>query len=152
MADVHIATAADTADRIALRAALWPEAAEHAAERARMAAEPERFAAFLARRADGAAIGLAEVSMRHDYVNGCKTSPVGFLEGIYVVPAARRAGVARALLRAAEAWAAARGAREFASDALLDNRESHAMHEALGFRETERVVAFHKTLPDRARG
>ena len=37
-----------------------------------------------------------------DYVNGCTTSPVGFLEGLYVAAAARRQGVARALCDAAE--------------------------------------------------
>ena len=31
-------------------------------------------------------------------------------------------------------------------DALLDNTASHAMHEALGFEETERVVCFRKSL------
>jgi aminoglycoside 6'-N-acetyltransferase I len=36
--------------------------------------------------------------------------------------------------------------RELASDALLDNNGSHAMHEALGFTETERVVYFRKAL------
>jgi aminoglycoside 6'-N-acetyltransferase I len=33
-----------------------------------------------------------------------------------------------------------------ASDALLDNGASHAMHRALGFEETERVVFFRKPL------
>jgi aminoglycoside 6'-N-acetyltransferase I len=38
------------------------------------------------------------------------------------------------------------GCTELASDALLDNQTSHAMHEALGFVETERVVYFLKPL------
>jgi aminoglycoside 6'-N-acetyltransferase I len=38
------------------------------------------------------------------------------------------------------------GCTELASDALLDNQASHAMHEALGFAETERVVYFLKPL------
>ncbi|MDB5495666.1 MAG: aminoglycoside acetyltransferase [Phenylobacterium sp.] len=33
-----------------------------------------------------------------------------------------------------------------ASDALLDNRESHAFHSAVGFEEAERVVYFRKIL------
>ncbi len=70
--------------------------------------EPERFAAFIAR--DGSAGGFrGGVAAGHDYVNGCDTSPVGFLEGIYVDPARRRAGVARALLAAAEGWVRERG-------------------------------------------
>ncbi len=75
-----------------------------------------------------------------------KLSPVAFVEGIYVVEAARGQGVARALVGAVEAWAGARGLSELASDALLDNTDSHAMHQALGFAETERVVYFRKAL------
>ncbi len=136
----------DIADWIVLRAALWPRAADHAGDVARMLAVPERFAAFLARGDDGAAVGFAEVSLRGDYVNGCETSPVGFLEGIYVDPAHRRQGVARMLTEAVENWVVSCGCSELASDALLDNVESHGMHAALGFAETERVVVFRKVL------
>jgi aminoglycoside 6'-N-acetyltransferase I len=145
---MHIQAAAenDSKDWIALRMALWPEAQDHEGDLARMLAAPERFITFLARDDSGAAVGFAEISLRHDYVNGCETSPVGFLEGIYVVPARRRQGVARLLSQAAEGWTRARGCTEFASDALLDNIDSHRMHAALGFQETERVVGFRKVL------
>jgi aminoglycoside 6'-N-acetyltransferase I len=43
-------------------------------------------------------------------------------------------------------WARARGCRELASDALLDNEASQRAHRALGFEETERVVYFSKKL------
>ena len=95
---------------------------------------------------DGGPIGFAEASLRRDYVNGCETSPVAFLEGIYVMPHARGQGVGRALDAAVRDWAIVRGCREYASDALLDNRESHAFHAALGFEETERIVYFRRVL------
>lgn len=66
-----------------------------------------------------ALIGFAEVALRLDFVNGCQTSPVAFLEGIFVDPRHRRQGVARALTTAAEAWARGQGCSEFASDALV---------------------------------
>jgi aminoglycoside 6'-N-acetyltransferase I len=69
-----------------------------------------------------------------------------FLEGIYVVPAARRRGIARALVVCVENWATVAGCTEFASDAHLDNLQSHRMHRALGFQETSRVVCFKKAL------
>ena len=84
--------------------------------------------------------------MRFDYVNGCKTSPVAFLEGIIVLPCARRTGVARLLVSAVSDWARSRGMSELGSDASLDNTTSHAMHAALGFDETQRVVYFRKAL------
>jgi aminoglycoside 6'-N-acetyltransferase I len=138
----------DTADWLALRAQLWPEASadEHRVDIEKMLGDTERAICLLARSAGGAVAGFAEVSLRSDYVNGCSTSPVGFLEGLFVVPKARRQGVARALVAAAEDWAARHGCSEFASDVLLDNLESRTVHAALGFSETDRVVYFHKSL------
>jgi aminoglycoside 6'-N-acetyltransferase I len=68
------------------------------------------------------------------------------LEGIFVVPSARRDGFARKLVQEAERWALERGCTELASDAPLENTSSHAMHAALGFIETERAVFFRKVL------
>ena len=107
-------------------------------------ADPDRL--VLVAKNGAALAGFAESSLRRDYVNGCATSPVAFVEGLYVVPECRRHGVARALIAAIESWARRQGLRELASDALLDNNASHAMHEALGFTETERVVYFCKAL------
>ena len=139
---------ADGADWLMLRRALWPGSteAEHAGELAHLLENADETINLMARDADGTVLGFAEASLRHDYVNGCDTSPVAFLEGIYVVPEARRRGLARALVAAIEAWAREMGCREFASDALLDNQASHAMHGALGFAETGRVVFFRKAL------
>lgn len=84
--------------------------------------------------------------MRHDYVNGCNSSPVLFLEGIYVRPVDRRKGIARLLCNAVADWGRSLGCVEFGSDALLENSASHALHTALGFEETQRVVFFRKPL------
>lgn len=53
-------------------------------------------AVFLAEQ-DGAAVGFAQFQLRHDYVEGTDTSPVGYLEGIFVAPPYRNRGVASAL-------------------------------------------------------
>lgn len=145
---IHACSSVDARGWLELRRALWPEGsdAEHRAEMAFECRSPERFAAFVAYDDSGRAAGLVEVSLRHDYVNGTTTSPVGFLEGLYVVPAARRRGTARALVRGALDWAREKGCRELASDALLENEASHALHRALGFLETERVVYFRKPI------
>lgn len=132
-----------------MRFALWPwdSPAEHAQEAAEfyLAGNPDR-AAFIAVDASDRAVGFAEGTLRRDYVEGCDSSPAGFLEGIYVEPAARLSGVARALSEAVEDWARTQGCTEYASDALLDNTDSHAFHAAIGFVETERVVYFRKML------
>ena len=95
---------------------------------------------------DGSPIAFVEASKRADYVNGTNSSPVAFLEGLYVEPASRRQGVARALVAAVEAWALAQGCTELASDSPLENTAAHAAHRALGFAETERVVYFCRAL------
>ncbi len=132
---------------LVLREALWPHGSreEHLREMAVQLADRRRYAQFLASTSD-VAVGLAEAAIRSDHVNGTATSPVAFLEGIYVVPEARRQGIARALVAAVIAWARDAGCREIASDALLDNDLSHLVHHALGFEETERVVYFRKAL------
>lgn len=138
----------DRADWLAMRCALWPEgdAASHGAEIDALLAAGPPLLCLIARDGNGGALGFAEASVRTDYVNGCETSPVGFLEGIFVRPEARGHGVARALVEAVADWARERGLSELASDALLHNTASHAMHGALGFEETERVVYFRMVL------
>jgi aminoglycoside 6'-N-acetyltransferase I len=140
-----------TVDRWALlRHALWPDASAetHAQEAAPLFERADDYCVLLAECEDEF-VGFAEAALRRDYVNGCDTSPllpVAFLEGIYVQPAFRRRGIARLLCDRIAAWARAQGAREFASDAVIDNTASHAMHRALGFTETERVVYFRRDL------
>jgi aminoglycoside 6'-N-acetyltransferase I len=148
VAAIRAVDAGDVAALARLRAELWPDedAAGHLQEALEALGRSDREIAFLAFDADDAAIGFAEASLRHDYVNGTDSSPVGFLEGLYVVPAARRRGVGAALVAAVERWIRERGCAELASDALLDNVASHAAHAAYGFEETERVVYFRKFL------
>ncbi len=89
--------------------------------------------AFLSESEKGELVGFAEGSLRHDYVNGCKTSPVAFLEGIYVLPSHRQQGNARLLCDAVGDWGKSQGCLEFASDAPLENEVSRKFHAALGF-------------------
>jgi aminoglycoside 6'-N-acetyltransferase I len=129
-----------------MRLALWPDAdlAELRAEA--LAWDEANGIALIALDDDGRAIGLAEATLRHDYVNGTGSSPVGFLEAWYVAADHRGRGVGRALISEVEAWTRERGCSELASDALFDNTASHAAHAACGFEETERVVYFRKVL------
>lgn len=138
--------AADLAAWAAMRAALWPEVdPELLASEASDLLHAVDGGVFVA-EADGGLVGLAEASLRHDYVNGTASSPVGFPEAWYVAPGWRGRGVGRALLRAVEGWTRGLGCTELASDALLDNTASHAAHRACGFAETERVVYFRKRV------
>ena len=92
--------------------------------------------------------GFAQCQLRHGYVEGTVSSPVGYLEGIFVLPEYRSQGYARTLLVRCEQWAREQGCAEFASDCELDNSGSLAFHLKMGFAEANRIICFHKTLED----
>ena len=145
---VRQATVSDMVAWVDLRARLWPDTSNstHQDEAAALlTTAPTDSVAFMALTDQGAA-GFAEATVRRDYVNGCDTSPVAFLEGIYVRPDMHGTGIGRALVDAVQSWARSRDCSELASDAALDNTDSHAFHRATGFAETERVVFFRKRL------
>ena len=91
-------------------------------------------------------IGFSQCQLRHDYVEGTESSPVGYLEGIFVDEAHRRQGCARKLLAACEEWAKKMGCSEFASDCELTNAESLAFHLKMGFIEANRIICFTKEI------
>lgn len=91
-------------------------------------------------------IGFAQCQLRYDYVEGTKTSPVGYLEGIYIKDGYRRKGYAKELLTECESWARSNGCREFASDCEIDNTASLHFHKAMNFTEANRIICFMKTL------
>ncbi len=142
---IRKASPSDAAILGELAGCMWAHApAELAAEFAELteSAEAACFLAF----ADESPIGFAQCQLRHDYVEGCKTSPVGFLEGIFVDEGHRHSGVARALLHACEDWARSVGCSEFASDCEIDNQASLAWHLHAGFEEVNRTICFAKKL------
>ena len=95
---------------------------------------------------DEEAVGFAQCQLRHDYVEGTQSSPVGYLEGIFVAESYRNQGYARDLLTACEAWAREKGCSEFASDCELGNDTSLAFHLNVGFEEANRIICFTKKL------
>ena len=92
------------------------------------------------------AVGFAQCQLRRDYVEGTETSPVGYLEGVYVEPIYRKLGCGRALIKACEGWAKENGCTEFASDCELHNSDSYAFHLKSGFTEANRIICFTKKL------
>ncbi|MFA9558517.1 aminoglycoside 6'-N-acetyltransferase [Evansella sp. AB-rgal1] len=91
-------------------------------------------------------VGFIHVSVRHDYVEGTSTSPVGYVEGIYVNPNFRGKKVARELVNKGEQWAASKGCKEMASDIEQDNAVSYEFHRNIGFKEVNRLICFVKGI------
>lgn len=92
------------------------------------------------------AIAFAQCQLRQDYVEGTASSPVGYLEGIYVKEAYRGKGLAKELLKECEKWAKEKGCSEFASDCELDNVDSLKFHLGNGFEEVNRIICFTKRI------
>ena len=95
---------------------------------------------------DEIAVGFAQCGLRHDYVEGTESSPVGYLEGILVEEAYRKKGLAGELLRVCEKWAREQGCTEFASDCELVNEDSLKFHLKMGFKEANRIICFTKKI------
>ncbi len=103
-------------------------------------------AAFFIKYVNNKPAGFAQCGLRMDYVEGTETSPVGYLEGIFVKEDYRKSGFAKELLKACEMWAKDMGCTEFASDCELDNTNSLEFHLAMGFNEANRIICFKKKL------
>lgn len=145
---IRPSNAHDLAEWIRLRRALWPDCSP-----ARQWLEIQQFAAsqspgvvIVAEAGNGGLCGFVEVSVRHERVDGTASVPVAYLEAWYVEAEFRGRGIGRRLIEAVEAWALARGLKELASDAELENKWSIDAHVSCGFMETCRAVHFVKPI------
>lgn len=91
-------------------------------------------------------IGFAQCQLRYDYVEGTETSPVGYLEGIFIQQEFRHKGFAKELLQECQRWTKEKECSEFASDCEIDNIDSLKFHLAMGFEEANRIICFRKEI------
>ena len=103
-------------------------------------------AVFFIKYEESVPVGFAHCGLRSDYVEGTNSTPVGYLEGIFVKADYRNKGYAKELLLACEKWVKNRGCVEFASDCELDNINSLKFHRATGFDEINRIICFKKNI------
>jgi aminoglycoside 6'-N-acetyltransferase I len=143
---VRQGTLNDTAVAAALALKLWPHHTQEEFDTEfHDFISSENCAVFLA-EANRLPVGFAQCQLRRDYVEGTESSPVGYLEGIYVDESYRRQGIAGELLLRCEQWARAKGCKEFASDCEIDNLDSLRFHLGVGFKEANRIICFTKQL------
>ena len=144
--DIRKATVDDLQNLTHLGLQLWPdhEFEVLCADFAQIMAKPD--AAFFLACDGNHTVGFAQCQLRRDYVEGTESSPVGYLEGIFVRDGYRGRGLAGKLLAACEDWAKKQGCREFASDCELDNVGSLGFHLKMGFEEAGRIICFTKKL------
>ncbi len=138
---------ADDVEAIAVMAAkLWPGHTVEALAEDFAAVLNDPDSAVFIMTDDNKAVGFAQCGLRHDYVEGTQSSPVGYLEGIFVEEPYRKQGCAKQLLARCEEWARGKGCSEFGSDCEINNEISRQFHLGAGFREANRIICFTKNL------
>ena len=98
---------------------------------------------LLARRPDGSALGFCQL-----YPSFCSVlaAPIYVLYDRFVVPDARRLGVGRALLLAAEAHARATGHARMDLTTARNNLRAQALYESLGWVRDEVFLTYARHL------
>lgn len=136
----------DLSEWFRLRQLLWDELSEedHKAEMLDIYEHSESQLVVVC-DAGGRLAGFLEASIR-PFVEDCHTDHVGYLEGWFVDPEFRLAGIGRSLVRAAEDWARLRGCSEMASDSEIGNELSLEAHLKLGYEVTSKLVHLRKDL------
>ena len=143
---IRKATLSDARAIARLAIQMWPSHTVRELEQEFQALMADDAAALFVYTLDHAVIGFAQCQLRHDYVEGTDSSPVGYLEGVFVEENCRKRGFGKALIHACEQWAREQGCAEFASDCELENTQSLAFHLHSGFTEANRIICFVKKL------
>jgi len=86
-------------------------------------------------------IGLVELSSRN-IVDGCLSSPVAYLEGLYLNEIYRHKGYGKELMNNILHWCKENGFQELATDTELSNTQAQDFYKNMGFEEVDRIVEF----------
>lgn len=103
--------------------------------------ESEQWHCWFIEREDGERIGLVELSLRN-IVDGCLSSPVPYLEGLYLTATERGKGRGTTIIEMIKDWCQEHGHSELATDAELTNTRAQSFYEQLGFEQVDRIVEY----------
>lgn len=130
---------------VSVRKQMWPQySREQHFEELVSLLESGRFHAWVAKTKDQY-IGLIEVYVR-PFASECKTQSVPFVEGVWVDPDWRAKKIGMMLFKEVEIWSKENNFKEIGSGAELNNFLFHRAHISWGFKETERVICFKKSI------
>ena len=142
-----VATKDDLPDWLEMALALWShESKEDMESLFHTLFASENDEVLICKTDEGIAAGFANISIRKDYVEGSNSSPVGYIEGIYVKPEFRKQGIAKKFIGLAEDWSREKGCTEIASDTEIENTESQKFHRHIGFDGESHIVHFIKGI------
>ena len=84
---------------------------------------------------------MVEISLRN-IVDGCLSSPVAYLEGLYLEHDYRDKGYGNKVVNMIVDWCREKGFKELATDTELTNTKAQNFYRTLGFEELDTVVEF----------
>jgi len=126
---------------------LWPDSTDEDLEKSfQDAISSSNETALVSQSETGELTGFAILSIRSDFVEGATTSPVGYLEGIFVYPGYRKQEVGRQLLELGEKWCLENGCSQIGSDTAITNTDSTEFHKNVGFQITSKNTCFIKDI------
>lgn len=143
---IRIATHADSSTLAELAIQMWDNASLAELESDFSEIISSDTAVCFIKYSEDTPIGFAQCGLRNDYVEGTNSSPVGYLEGVFIKEEHRNKGYAKELVNACEKWAKDMGCSEFASDCELSNVNSLNFHLSMGFDEVNRIICFRKEI------
>lgn len=131
---IHMATLNDLDSLPEMAFLLWPEgnAILSLQQEISQLLVDDKAVIFLAKN-NNVDIGFAHCLIRFDNVEGTVTTPVGFLEGIFVKEELRSLGIGTKLIRACEDWLRDKNITDIASDTEILNSASIQFHLNQGF-------------------
>ena len=94
---------------------------------------------FLAREAEGELLGFAQL---YPLFSSTRMMRIWLLNDLFVVPAARRRGVAHALLKATEDLARETGAGELMLSTQVGNRTAQRVYATAGWRRDDEFYTY----------
>ncbi len=144
----HLATLADFPAWHRLREELYGyiDPAHSEAEIRHIVEDPALTTYLVFDENETAPIGMLELSLRN-IVDGCLSSPVAYIEGLYLVEKWQERGLGSQVVDFAKKWAMEQGCSELAVDTELDNERAQKFYLRQGFEETYRVVQYRMALP-----
>jgi len=86
-------------------------------------------------------LGFVELSSRN-IVDGCLSSPVAYIEGLFIKKENRGNGLGTKTIEAIKIWCKERGFTELGADTELANKRAQKFFNSVGFHETFRIVEF----------
>ncbi len=90
-------------------------------------------------------VGMVEMSLRN-IVDGCISSPVAYIDGLYVIEKYQGRGFGKELIQFIKNWAREQGCTELGVDTEPENERAQKFYLREGFEETFRIVQFRMGL------